>query len=76
MVVTKLCAVGDSLGFVIERPILEQLNSTVDTALEVTTDGEVLVIRPMRKAPLMDRAQVIADKLLDVHADTYRKLAK
>ena len=76
MVVTKLCAVGDSLGFIIERPILEQLNITVDTALEVTTDGEVLIVRPMRKAPLMDRAQAVADKLLDVHADTYRKLAK
>ena len=76
MVVTKLCAVGDSLGFIIERPILEQLNITVDTALEVTTDGEVLVIRPMRKAPLMDRAHTAADKLLDVHADTYRKLAE
>ena len=37
---------GDSLGLVIERPVLELLGIDRDTALEVRTDGDGLCIRP------------------------------
>lgn len=76
MTLTKLTAVGNSLGLIIERPILELLDITEDTPLEVTTDGESLMIRPVRKATLMDRALAAADRLMDAHEETYRKLAK
>ena len=76
MMVKKLSAVGNSLGLIIERPILELLNITKDTPLEVKTDGEALIIRPVRKAPLMDRALAAADRMMDAHEETYRKLAK
>jgi len=76
MLVKKLSAIGDSLGLIIERPILELLDIGKDTPLEVTTDGQSLIIRPVRKAPLMDRALASADRLMDAHEETYRKLAK
>jgi len=76
MMVKKLSAVGNSLGLIIERPILELLDITKDTPLEVTTDGEALIIRPVRKVPLMDRALAAADRMMDAHEETYRKLAK
>jgi hypothetical protein len=66
--VKKLSAVGNSLGLIIERPILE--------LLEVKTDGEALIIRPVKKAPLMVRARASADRLMDAHQETYQKLAK
>jgi len=44
----KLTAIGNSLGIIIERPILDLLNIDKDTPLEVKTDGEALVIRPVR----------------------------
>lgn len=44
----KLTAIGNSLGIIIERPILELLDIDKDTPLEVKTDGEALVIRPVR----------------------------
>lgn len=74
--VKKLSVVGDSLGLIIDRPILELLDITQDTALEITTDGEALIIRPVRPAPLTDRARVAADGLMDAHEETYRKLAE
>jgi antitoxin component of MazEF toxin-antitoxin module len=74
--VKKLSAVGDGLGVIIERPILELLDIDEDTPLEVRTDGEALIIRPVRKAPLMDRAMAAADRLMDAHEETFRKLAK
>ena len=76
MLVKKLAAVGNSLGIIIERPILELLDITRDTPLEIRTDGEALIIRPLRAAPLMHRALAAADALMDAHEETHRKLAK
>ena len=44
----KLSAIGGSLGFVIEKPILELLSIDRDTEFEMTTDGEGLHLRPIR----------------------------
>ena len=76
MMVKKLSTVGDGLGLVIERPILDLLNITADTPLEVKTDGEALIIRPVKEVPLVERALAAADRVMDVHEETYRKLAK
>lgn len=37
---------GNSLAFVIDKPILDLLNIDADTPLSVTTDGRSLVISP------------------------------
>ncbi|MCA9535962.1 MAG: AbrB/MazE/SpoVT family DNA-binding domain-containing protein [Myxococcales bacterium] len=74
--IKKLSAVGNSLGLIIDRPILDLLDITKDTPLEVRTDGDALIIRPVRTAPLMDRALAAADRLMDAHEETHRKLAK
>lgn len=74
--VKKLAAIGNSLGLIIERPILDLLNITKDTSLEIKTDGEALIIRPLKQARTMDRALAAADELMDAHDGTYRKLAE
>ena len=47
--IRKLSAVGTNLGLIIEQPILDLLDITKDTLLEVKTDGEALIIRPMKQ---------------------------
>ena len=37
---------GNSAALIIDKPILELLNVTMDTPLEITTDGRSLVISP------------------------------
>lgn len=44
----SLSAIGNSLGLVIEKPILELLSITRDTELEITTDGMRLIVEPVR----------------------------
>ena len=73
--IKKLSAIGNSLGIVIERPILELLNITKDTPLEVKTDGEALIIRPVR-ASKKERVRASGKRMMAAHADTLRKLAK
>jgi len=46
--IKKLCKHGNSLALVIERPILDLLGIDENASLEISTDGESLVIAPVR----------------------------
>ena len=70
----KLSAVGNSFGLVIEKPILELLSIDRDTELEMTTDGQRLIIEPVRVGKKSLRAS--AEKIMKKHDATFRKLAK
>lgn len=73
--IKKLTAVGNSLGLIIERPILELLDIDRETPLEVRTDGEALIIRPQRKNRSA-RLKAAAERMMGAHDETLRKLAK
>ncbi len=73
--VKTLSAIGNSLGLIIEKPILDLLNITRDTKLEVKTDGEALIIRPVREDH-QTRVRQATERMMDQHDDTLRKLAE
>ncbi|MDY0063038.1 MAG: AbrB/MazE/SpoVT family DNA-binding domain-containing protein [Myxococcota bacterium] len=73
--IKKLTAIGNSLGLIIERPILELLDIDRETPLEVRTDGEALIIRPQRKNRSA-RLKASAERMMDTHDETLRKLAR
>jgi antitoxin MazE len=73
--ITKLTAIGKSLGLIIEQPILDRLAIEKDTPLEVTTDGEALIIRPVR-TDHRARVQELAQQLMAVHDATLKRLAE
>ena len=73
----RLQAIGNSAGIIIDKPILELLRITPDTELELKTDGQSLIITPVRESP--SRAQRLAkvqSKVVRKHERTFRKLAK
>jgi antitoxin MazE len=70
----KLSAVGNSFGLVIDKPILELLNIDRETELEITTDGERLIIEPVKAGKKSLRAS--AEKIMNKHDATFRKLSK
>lgn len=75
----NLSAIGNSLGIVIEKPILELLNITRDTELEVTTDGSRLIIEPVRteaKEGRRDRVGAATRRVMKNHDRTLRRLAE
>jgi antitoxin MazE len=47
-VIKKLTKHGNSLALVIERGVLDLLKINDDTPLDISTDGQVLVIAPVR----------------------------
>lgn len=46
--IKKLTKHGNSLALVMERGVLNLLNIDADTPLDISTDGEVLIISPVR----------------------------
>ena len=71
----KLSAIGNSLGIVIEKPILELLDITRETELDMTTEGGRLIIAPVRKSKRERVKAALARAMVD-HADSLRKLAR
>jgi antitoxin MazE len=75
----NLSAIGNSLGLVIEKPILDLLNITRDTELEVTTDGTRLIIEPIREVEAKgrrSRIQAATKQVMKNHDRTLRRLAE
>ena len=71
----RLSAIGNSLGIVIEKPILELLDIDRDTELDMRTDGNRLIIEPVRRNR-RQRVAAAARRVMDAHEETFRKLAK
>jgi len=71
--IKKLIPIGNSLGLIIEKPILELLDINKDTPLEVKTDGEALIIRPQRTSKAA-RLRKAADRMMEAHDETMKKL--
>ncbi|MGH9949841.1 MAG: AbrB/MazE/SpoVT family DNA-binding domain-containing protein [Pyrinomonadaceae bacterium] len=72
----NLIAIGNSLGIIIEKPILDILNITRDTALEMKTDGHKLIIEPAETPDRTERIRSISRKIIKSHEKTFRKLAE
>jgi antitoxin MazE len=75
--VKHLQAVGNSSGIIIDKPILDLLRISPDTELDVSTDGERLIITPVRaEARRKSRVAHAQSRALANHDRNFRKLAK
>ncbi len=73
--IKRLTTIGNSLGIIIDRPILDLLNIGRDTELEVRTDGKGLIIQPV-DSDRVQRVRSAAARVSEEHADAFEKLAK
>ena len=74
--VKRLTRSGNSLALVIDRPLLDALAIDANTDLELSTDGDVLVVTPVRDRK---RKQRTADLLAEAHeryGGVFRRLAE
>ncbi len=71
-----LMQIGNSLALIIDKPVLELLHIGKDTELEISTDGDRLLISPIRAE---SQRSAFAEALKDEfkrHAPVFKKLAK
>ena len=74
--VKKLTRTGSSLSLVLDKALLEATRIDANTRLEVSTDGDVIVISPVRSTRRAARLRRILDELDREHAGAFRRLAE
>lgn len=74
--VKKLTAHGNSAALVIDKPIMELLHITMDTPLDISTDGKNLIVSPITDPARAKEFKTALKRVLDRHGKTFAKLAK
>jgi len=72
----KLTRTGNSLALVLDRSLLDATGIRASTSLEVSTDGEVIVISPVRTAKRTGRLRRVMDRAHARYAGAFRRLAE
>lgn len=72
----KLTRTGNSLALVLDRALLEVTGIRATTPLEVSTDGEVIVVSPVRPARRTERLRKVMERAHGRYAGTFRRLAR
>jgi antitoxin component of MazEF toxin-antitoxin module len=72
----RLTSTGNSLALVIDRPILEATRIGPDTPLEVSTDGDVIIVTPVRDAERTRKLRQGVERMNERYASVFRRLAE
>ncbi len=74
--VKKLTKHGNSLALVIDRAVLDLLKINTDTPLDISTDGQVLVITPVRDEAHQNKFRHALDSVNRKYARALQRLAE
>ena len=72
----SLTMIGNSMGIIIDKPILDLLGISRESEVEITTDGRRLIIEPAEKTGDTVEVRKLSKKVLKTHSKTFRKLAE
>ncbi|MFO8012500.1 MAG: AbrB/MazE/SpoVT family DNA-binding domain-containing protein [Phycisphaerae bacterium] len=67
---------GNSYALVIDKPILELLQATPDTPFEIVTDGQCLVLTPVRNEAEEQKLQESLEKVHKRFGRAMKRLAE
>lgn len=73
--VKNLIKHGNSYALVIDKPIMELLQITPDTEMELTTNGDKLVISPVRPDSKQAKLNQVLHEINEDFGPALRKLA-
>lgn len=74
--IKTLSRTGNSLALILDRPLLEATGIDAETPLEISTDGEVIVIAPVRDQAERERFRAVAAAVTERYAGVFRRLAE
>lgn len=67
---------GNSLALVIDKPILEMLQISADTPLDITSNGDALMISPIRDKKRQKKLRASLDKINRTYGEDLKRLAE
>ncbi|MFZ2493352.1 MAG: AbrB/MazE/SpoVT family DNA-binding domain-containing protein [Thermoanaerobaculia bacterium] len=74
--VKKLTRTGNSLALVLDRPLLQELGIDEETELEVSTNGDVLVVTPVRRASRERKLRNAVEAINERYAGLFKRLSE
>lgn len=74
--IKKLTRTGNSIALVLDRPLLEELGLDENAEVEVSSNGQVIVITPRRSAARDRRFRKAADKINGKYAGLFKRLSE
>jgi antitoxin component of MazEF toxin-antitoxin module len=72
----KLVRTGNSLALVLDKALLEATGIDADTPIEISTNGEVIVLSPARSAKRRLKLKKVMDRAHLEFGGAFRRLAK
>ncbi len=72
----NLTVIGNSLGIIIEKPILDLLGIDKESQLEIVTDGKRLIIEPVDENEKANQIREATRRVMKNHKETLKKLAQ
>jgi len=75
-VVKKLTTHGNSAALVIDKPIMELLHITMDTPLDISTDGKNLIISPVTESAPAKEVRAAFKRVVARHGKALARLAR
>ena len=72
----KLTRTGNSLALVLDKRLLDRTGLDAETPLEVSTDGDVIVISRVRDRRRRSRFKAIVEELDAVYGGVFKRLAE
>lgn len=67
---------GNSMALVIEKPILDLLGADGETPFEITTDGQALILTPVRGKNRREAVRAALERGNRKYASALKKLAE
>ena len=74
--ITRLFKHGDDWALVIEQPVLDRLQIDTGTPLEISTDGQTLIVSPVVDAARQELFQAALEDVNQRYKTALKKLAE
>jgi antitoxin component of MazEF toxin-antitoxin module len=72
----RLTKTGNSVALVLDRPLLEATGLDADTEVEVSTDGDVIVVTPVRAKKRAAKLASAMQEINEQYAGVFKRLAE
>ena len=74
--IKKLTRTGNSVALVLDKPLLEELGLDENAEVELSTNGQVLVVTPKRNPARERKFRKAVEKINRKYAGLFRRLSE
>jgi antitoxin component of MazEF toxin-antitoxin module len=74
--IKKLTRIGDDVVLVLDKPLLEELGLDENADVELSTNGQVLVVTPSRDTARERKFRKSMDEINEKYAEVFRRLGE